>query len=161
MFFTAYINYVYNYNNNQNVLRVFLFIYVFNNFVKFYGYCRFICLKVPTFRVTLAPKLFFCSQFFGLITLLQFYSITYFIYSCRYNSTSYHAYNCMLTKNFLKLYLCSIIKLPKIPKVNIFLFLSITILLSWCGEIETKILTFCPRNLNGLTAHDSIKLLVL
>ena len=56
------------------------------------------------------------------------------------NGTSYHAYNCMLTENFLKLYLCSIIKLPKIKKVNIFLFLFITILLSWCGEIETKIL---------------------
>ena len=51
----------------------FLFIYVFNNFVKFYDYCRVICFKVPIFRVTLVSKLFFCSQFIGLITLLQFY----------------------------------------------------------------------------------------
>ena len=35
-------------------------------------------------------------------------------------NNAYHAYKCMLTKNFLKHYLCSIIKLPKITKVIIF-----------------------------------------
>ena len=64
----------------------------------------------------------------------------FYLFMSIVNGTSYHAYNCMPTENSLKLYLCSIIKLPKITKVNIFLFLSITNLLPWCSEIETKIL---------------------
>ena len=35
-------------------------------------------------------------------------------------SNAYHAYNCMLTEKFLKPYLYSIIKLPKITKVIVF-----------------------------------------
>ena len=70
LFATAYMHYAYNYNHNENVLRVFLFIYVFNNFVKFYGYCRVDCLEVPIFKVT---YLKLKSQFIGLVTLLQFY----------------------------------------------------------------------------------------
>ena len=79
----------------------------------------------------------------------------------------YHAYNCMLTEQFLKPYLYSIIKLPKITKVIAFLFLCITNLLSQCDDIETNpgprfsSLTFCHWNLNGLTAHDSIKISLL
>ena len=144
MFSTAYLNYVYNYYNyNQNILRFFLFIYVFNNFVKFYGYCRVICLKVPTFRVTLVSKLFFVHNFLvwsHYYNFIKEFNNLFYLFMLIDNGTSYHAYNCTLTENFLKLYLCSIIKLPKITKVNIFLFLSITNLLSWCGEIETKIL---------------------
>ena len=55
-------------------------------------------------------------------------------------------YNCML---------CPIIKLPKITKVIIFLFLCITNLLSQFGDIETNpgprfsSLTFCYWNLDG------------
>ena len=79
-------------------------------------------------------------------------------------NNAYHAYNCMLTE---MPYLFSIIKLPKITKVIVLLFLCITNLLSQCGDIETNpgprfsSLTFCHWNLNGLTAHDSIKISLL
>ena len=73
----------------------------------------------------------------------------------------------MLTENLLKLYLSSIIKLLRITKVNTFLFLCITSLLSQCDGIETNLgprfssWTFCHWNLNSLTAHDYIKILLL
>ena len=82
-------------------------------------------------------------------------------------NNAYYAYNCMLTEKFLKPYLYSIIQLPKITKVIVFLFLCITNLLSQCGDIETNpgprflSLNFCHWNLNGLTAQDSIKILLL
>ena len=72
-----------------------------------------------------------------------------------------------LPKKFFKPYLYSIIKLPKITKVIVFLFLCITNLLSQCGDTETNpgprfsSLTFCHWNLHGLTAHDSIKISLL
>ena len=82
-------------------------------------------------------------------------------------NNAYHAYDCMLTEKLLKPYMCWIIKLPKIIKVVILLFLSIANLLSVFSFIETNpgprfsSLTFCQWNLNGLTAHDSIKILLL
>ena len=82
-------------------------------------------------------------------------------------NNAYHAYNCMLTEKFLKSYLYSVIKLPKITKVIFVLFLCITNLLSQCVDIETNpgprfsYLTFSHWNLNGLTAHDSIKISLL
>ena len=82
-------------------------------------------------------------------------------------NNTYHAYNGVLTEKSLKPYWYSIIKLPKIAKVIVFLFLCITNLLSQCGDIETNpgprfsSLTFCHWNLNGLTAHDFIKILLL
>ena len=60
----------------------------------------------------------------------------------------------MVTKN-----MSSITKLT-----NIFLFISIVNLLCRCGDIETNpglkysSLIFCHWNLNGLTAHDSMKI---
>ena len=54
-------------------------------------------------------------------------------------NNTYHVYNCMLTEKLLKLYLSSIIKLLRITKVNIFLFLCITSLLSQCDGIETNL----------------------
>ena len=71
-------------------------------------------------------------------------------------NNAYHAYNCMLTEKFLKPYLYSIIKLPKITKV-FFFFLCTTNLLSQCGDIAANpgprfsSLTFCHWNLNGLS----------
>ena len=62
-FITVYINHACNYNYNQNVLCAFLFIFLLNNFAKFYGYCKVICLKVPIFRVTLVPILVFIHNF--------------------------------------------------------------------------------------------------
>ena len=80
-------------------------------------------------------------------------------------NNAYHAYNCMPIKKLLKPNPCSIIKLPKITKIIIFLFLCITSVLSQSGDIEANpvprfsFLTFYHWNLNSLTAHDSIKIL--
>ena len=58
-------------------------------------------------------------------------------------------------------------KLPKIAKITLFLGLCIPSLLFRCGDIEKNpgpkysSLTFCHWNLNGLTAHDSIKISLL
>ena len=55
-------------------------------------------------------------------------------------------------------------KLPKMAKIIIFLSLSASNLLIQCGDIEVNpspkysSLTFCHWNLNGLTAHDNIKI---
>ena len=52
-------------------------------------------------------------------------------------------------------------------KIAIFLFFCLRNLLFCCGDIEAKpgpkysSLTFCHWNLNGLTAHNSIKILLL
>ena len=64
-------------------------------------------------------------------------------------------------------YLQILTKLAKIAKITIFLFLCITSLLFCFGDIEKNpgpkysSLTFCHWNLNGLTAHDSIKISLL
>ena len=58
-------------------------------------------------------------------------------------------------------------ELPKIAEITLFLGLCIPSLLFRCGDIEKKTgpkyssLTFCHWNLNGLTAHDSIKISLL
>ena len=58
-------------------------------------------------------------------------------------------------------------KLPKIAKMTIFSVLCIPSLLFCCGDLEKNLgpkyssLTFCHWNLNGLTAHDSIKISLL
>ena len=64
-------------------------------------------------------------------------------------------------------YLWVLTKLPKIAKITLLLGLCIPIPLCCCGDIE-KIsgpkyspLTFCHWNLNGLTAHYSIKISLL
>ena len=69
-------------------------------------------------------------------------------------NNAYQAY--MLTESFLKRCLCLIIKLPKIKKVFIFLFLCITNLFSQCGDIETN--PFYHYNVKGLTALDFTKI---
>ena len=60
-----------------------------------------------------------------------------------------------------------LIELPKIAETTLFLGLCIFSLLFRCGDIKKKpgpkysSVTFCHWNLNGLTAHDSIKVLLL
>ena len=60
-------------------------------------------------------------------------------------------------------YLWMLTKLPKIAKITLFLGLCVPSLLFRCGHIEKNSslkyssLTSCRWNLNGLTAHDSIK----
>ena len=76
------------------------------------------------------------------------------------------SFNCKLTKNTTT-YLRLLTKLPKMTKIVIFLFLCLPNLLFRCDDIEVNLgpkyssLTFCHWNLNGLTAHDSIKILLL
>ena len=58
-------------------------------------------------------------------------------------------------------------EVPKIAKTTLFLGLRIPSLLFRCGDIEKipgpkySSLAFCHWNLNGLTAHDSIKISLL
>ena len=58
-------------------------------------------------------------------------------------------------------------ELPKIVEITLFLGLCIPSLPFCCGHIEKNpgpkylSLTFCHWNLNGLTAHDSIKISLL
>ena len=78
-----------------------------------------------------------------------------------------HVLDRVLTKKSAKSFLCSITKLPKMVKTTIFLSLCISNLLMQCGDIEVNpgpkysSLTFCHWNLNGLTAHDNIKISLL
>ena len=64
-------------------------------------------------------------------------------------------------------YLRMLAELPKIAEITLFLGLCIPSLLFRCGDIEKNpgpkysSLTFCHWNLNGLTAHDSIKISLL
>ena len=64
-------------------------------------------------------------------------------------------------------YLQMLTKLPNVAKITLFLGLFIPNLLFRCGDIEKNpgpkysSLTFCHWNLNGLTAHDSIKISLL
>ena len=59
----------------------FLFICVFNNFVKSYGYCRVNCLEIPVLKVTLVSILVFiynllvCSHYCNFIK--EFYNLFY------------------------------------------------------------------------------------
>ena len=79
-----------------------------------------------------------------------------YIFKSILNNVHYF-FNCLVTKNM------SLITKP----TNIFLFICIVSLLCRCGDIETdpglkySSLTFCHWNLNGLTAHDSIKISLL
>ena len=78
-----------------------------------------------------------------------------------------HALDRVFTEKSAKPYLCSITKLLKMVKTIIFLFLCVPNLLMECGDIEVNpspkysSLTFCHWNLNGLTAHDNIKISLL
>ena len=52
-------HHAYNCNLKQNVLRVFLFVNIFNSFVKICGYCKVSCLEGPKFKAILVSMLFF------------------------------------------------------------------------------------------------------
>ena len=112
----------------------------------FYALKTFIT-KIPNARklhYSYIPLLFFF--YFIAVHLYKFYS----------------AFNCIMTS-----YLRILTKLPKIAKITIFLVLCIPSLLFRCGDIEKNSgpkyssLTFSHWNLNGLTAHDSIKISLL
>ena len=50
--------------SQQKCSPCFLFLYAFNSFVKFYGYCRVSCLKIPIFKVIFVLILFFIHNLF-------------------------------------------------------------------------------------------------
>ena len=91
------------------------------------------------------------------ISLLFFF---YFITIHLYKFLS--ALNCITTS-----YLQMLTELPKIAEITLFLGLCIPSLIFRCGDIEKNpgpkysSLTLCHWNLNGLTAHDSIKISLL
>ena len=74
-------------------------------------------------------------------------------------------FDCILIKNTT--YLRLITKLPKMTKIAIFLLFCLQNLLYRCSDIKANpgpkysSLTFCHWNLNGLTAHNSIKISLL
>ena len=82
-----------------------------------------------------------------------------------------HLNNVLLFFNFTQTknttYLQLLTKVPNMTKITIFLFLCLPNLLFHCGDIEANSgtqyssLKFCSWNLNGLTAHDSIKISLL
>ena len=107
------------------------------------------------------------GSFYALKPLLQYKSTTRKVpfsllllalsHIIKSNLHVHYVFNCTVTKN-----MGLVIKLP-----NIFFFICIVNLLCPCGDIETNpvpkysSLTFCNWNLNGLTAHDSTKILLI
>ena len=78
-----------------------------------------------------------------------------------------HVLDRVLTKKSAKSYLWLVTKLLEMVKTIIFLSLCVSNLLMQCDDIEVNpdpkysSLTFCHWNLNSLTAHDNIKILLL
>ena len=99
-----------------------------------------------------------CSVHFALIFILD---IIFF-----YFKSTFSIFSCTTMKKS-SFYLCLLKNLPKIVKVIIFLLLCLPNLLFCCGDIEKNpgpkysSLKFCHWNLNGLTAHDGIKISLL
>ena len=73
----------------------------------------------------------------------------------------------IISNKSLKFYASFIAKISKKIKITTFLFLCTLNILIECGDIETNpgpkysSLKFCHWNLNGITAHDSIKVSLL
>ena len=99
-----------------------------------------------------------CSVHFALIFILD---IIFF-----YFKSAFPIFSCTAMKKST-FYLRLLTNLPKIVKVIIFLLLCLPNLLFCCGDIEKNpgpkysSFKFCHWNLNGLTAHDGIKISLL
>ena len=93
--------------------------------------------------------------------LFQLIQYVFHLYCFRH--VLYH----VLTKKSAKSYLYLITELPKMVKTIMFLSLCVSDLLMQCGDTEVNpdpkylSLTFCYWKLNGLTAHDNIKISLL
>ena len=94
---------------------------------------------------------------------------TYIFFECHYTS-SHQCSACFrlgLDRKICKILSTFNTKLPNMEKTIIFLSLCVSNLLMLCGDIEVNpgpkysFLTFCHWNLNGLTAHDNIKISLL
>ena len=110
------------------------------------------------------PKIKLNAKNFPVFTNPIRFSLIFFWNVILHLTNVQHVLDRVLTK---KSFLCSITKLLKMVKTTIFLSLCISNLLMQCGDIEVNpgpkysSLTFCHWNLNGLTAHDNIKISLL
>ena len=110
----------------------------------------FYSLKTLITKIPNTRKLHYSHIFL----LFLFYFVTIDLY--KFHSVV----NCIMAS-----YLRMLTKLPKIAKITLFLDLCISSLLLRCCDIEKNpgpkysSLTLCHWSLNGLTAHDSIKIL--
>ena len=114
------------------------------------------------------PKIKLNAKKFPVLTNPISFSLIFFWNAIILHLTNVqHVLDRVLTEKSAKSFLCSITKLPKMVKTTIFLSLCISNLLMQCGDIEVNpgpkysSLTFCHWNLNGLTAHDNIKISLL
>ena len=79
----------------------------------------------------------------------------------------HHVFDRSLSNKSLNIYSSLIAKISRKTKITIFLFLCTLNLLIQCGDIETNpgpkysSLQFCHWNLNGITAHHSMKISLL
>ena len=91
----------------------------------------------------------------------------WFLFSTFCLNTFHNMFENSLTKKKIKYYLSFIKKLPKKTKFILFSFLCIFNFLLQCGDIEKNpgpnysSLRFCHWNLNGLRAHNSVKISLL
>ena len=114
------------------------------------------CILKPLFKIKLNIRKF--SAYFTLTLILD-------IISFFFNSV-FSFFSCIAIKESIS-YLHLLKNLPKMVKTIILLSLCLPNLLLCCGDIETNpgpkysSLNFCHCNLNGLTAHDSIKISLL
>ena len=111
------------------------------------------------------PKIKLNAKTFTVLKNLISFSLIYFLNVIILHFTNVqYVLDRVLTKKSAKSYLCSITKLPKVMKTTIFLSICISNLLRQCGDIETNpgpkysSLNFSHWNLNGVTAHDNIKI---
>ena len=114
------------------------------------------------------PKIKLNAKKFPVLTNPISFSLIFFWNAITLHLTNVqHVLDQVLTEKSAKSFLCSITKLLKMVKTTIFLSLCISNLLMQCGNIEVNpgpkysSLTFCHWSLNGLTAHDNIRILVL
>ena len=101
------------------------------------------------------------------ISSLHFFLICWNYFFTFILNIIYHVFNRSLSNKSLNIYSSLIAKISKKTKITIFLFLCTLNLLIQCGDIEANpgpkysSLQFCHWNLNGITAHHSIKISLL
>ena len=101
------------------------------------------------------------------ISFLHFFLICWNYFVTFNLNIIHHVFDRSLSNKSLNIYSSLIAKISKKTKITIFLFLCTLNLLIQCGDIETNpgpkysSLQFCHWNLNGITAHHSIKISLL
>ena len=96
----------------------------------------------------------------------EFFSLSFFFGTILLPLNVHLFFSCIITKKITS-NLLLLNKLPKMAKITIFLFLCFPNLLFRCADYEANTgpnysyITFCYWNLNGRTAHDSIKISLL